>query len=50
LANFSKEFYHWLMVGYNEAQRRNKTRRVVGKPYACAAASAPSTKHCEGEA
>jgi len=21
LANFSKEFYHWLLVGYNEAQR-----------------------------
>jgi len=21
LSNFSKEFYHWLAVGYNEAQR-----------------------------
>jgi hypothetical protein len=21
LSNFSKEFYHWLVVGYNEAQR-----------------------------
>jgi len=21
LANFSKEFYHWLLVGHNEAQR-----------------------------
>jgi len=21
LSNFSKEFYHWLLVGHNEAQR-----------------------------
>jgi hypothetical protein len=21
LANFSKEFYHWLLIGHNEAQR-----------------------------
>jgi hypothetical protein len=26
LSNFSKEFYHWLLVGHNETQQGNKDR------------------------
>jgi hypothetical protein len=29
LADFSKEFYHWLIDGYNEAQRRDKITLVT---------------------
>jgi hypothetical protein len=29
LSNFSKEFYHWLAVSYNEAQRRTRLGDVA---------------------